>query len=170
MYEIIKRLFDICLFKKGPHDLPYSLLLQKLLIIVYAIIRFLMLNSSVGWINALLQITVEIIIVCSFSWIMLYLDRKLKRYCQVTCAFFGTFAMLGFFALPAIASLMIGRGGWIVFLTMLVLTGWFCAVTTHIIYHALDRRLSTSIGVAFLFLMGSYLLLDVLFPGFSEVN
>lgn len=170
MYEIIKLLFDICLFKKGPHDLPSSLLLQKLLIIAYAVIRFLMLNIVPGWMNALLRITVEIIIVGGFSWIMLFFYRRLQRFCQVTCAFYGTFALIGFLSLPAIASLGTGRGGWVVFLAMLALTGWYCSVTTHIIYHALDRQLSMSIGVAFLFLMGSYLLLDFLVPGFSEVN
>lgn len=170
MYEIIKLLFDICLFKKGPHDLPYSLLLQKLLIIAYASIRLLMLHSFTDWIYGSLQITVEIIFIGGFGWIMLYFDRRLLRFCQVTSAFYGTFALLGFCTLPAIASMAIGRGGLLVFLVMIVLTGWFCAVTAHIIYHALERQLSKSTAVSFLFLMGSYLMLDFLSANLSGIT
>jgi hypothetical protein len=165
MYETIKLLFDICLFRKGPATIPYSLRLRKVLILAYAAIRFLMLNFDVGWREVPLQIAVEVVFIWTFSWIMLYFDRRLQRFCQVTSAFYGTFAIIGFFALPGAASLATGHGGWLVFIAMLVLTSWFCAVTAHIIYHTLDQRLSLSIGVAFLFLMGFYLLLDFLFPG-----
>ena len=32
MFDIIKLLFDICLFKKGPQDLPYSVWLLRLIV------------------------------------------------------------------------------------------------------------------------------------------
>ncbi|WP_020564855.1 hypothetical protein [Methylosarcina fibrata] len=164
MYETIKLLFDICLFRKGPADIPYSRWLQKILLLTYASVRFLMLNFDMDWRNVLLHIGVEITFIWSFSWIMLYCIGRLPRLCQVTSTFYGTFAVIGFFTLPAFASIAIGHGGWLVFIVMLAITSWFCAVTAHIIYHTLDQRLSLSIGVAFLFLMGSYLLLDFLFP------
>ena len=162
MYEIVKMLFDICLFKKGPQDLPYSRWLQYSLAAVYAVIRFLMIDRETPWFAKGLQITVEIIFIGAFSWIMLYLDRKLNRYRQVSSAFYGTFALLGFFTLPASASLAINRAPLLVFLVTVALTGWFCAVTTHIIHHALEQRLNVSIPVALLFLLAAYLLLDVL--------
>lgn len=170
MYEVIKQLFDVCLFKKGPGDLPYSSQLQRYLIIAYAVIRFLMLNIASDWKQSLMRIAVEISYIGGFSGLMLFFMRRPQRFRQVTSAFYGTYALIGFIALPAAASIGIGRGGWVVFIAMIALTGWFCAVTAHIIYHALDRRFSTSIGVAFLFLMGSYLILDVLFPGFFQVD
>lgn len=170
MYGTIKLLFDICLFKKGPADIPYSRWLQKILLLAYSSVRLLMLSFDIGWRDRLLQIAVEAVFIWSFSWIMLYYYGKLPRLCQVTSAFYGAFALLGFFTLPAAASIVIGHGGWLVFMVMLAVTGWFCAVTAHIIYHALDQRLSLSIGVAFLFLMGSYLMLDFLFPDRFGIN
>ncbi|MGR8980490.1 MAG: hypothetical protein ACU84H_10425 [Gammaproteobacteria bacterium] len=162
MYEIVKLLFDICLFKKGPQDLPYSRRLQKKLISAYAVTRFLIIDSEAPWFTKLFQITIEIVFIASFSWVMLYLDRRLNRYRQVSSAFFGTFALIGFFAVPAAASMKIYRAPVLVFFVMIALTGWFCAVTTHIIHHALEQRLNLSVGVALLFLLASYLLLDVL--------
>ena len=41
MYEIIRLFFDICLFRKGPEDVPHSLMLLQLSIVAYAVIGFL---------------------------------------------------------------------------------------------------------------------------------
>ncbi|MGR9086029.1 MAG: hypothetical protein ACU841_03030 [Gammaproteobacteria bacterium] len=164
MYEVVKLLFDIGRFIKRPGDLPYSLRLQKLLFMIFALVRFLMLNMATDWKLAIYRVVVEMFYIGGFSWIMLYFDRRLQRFCQVTCAFYGVYAVLGFMALPVAASLGIGRGGWIVILAMVAMFGWFCAVTVHIIYHTLDQRLSLSIGVGLLFLIGAYLLLEFAFP------
>jgi len=40
MFEVIKLLFDICLFKKGPQDLPPSVWLLRLLIVIDVIVSF----------------------------------------------------------------------------------------------------------------------------------
>lgn len=170
MFDILKLIFDICLFKKGPQDIPHSVFLLKILIAAYAAVRGLMLTIGLSWFQALLQIAIEIAFVSGFSWIMLYLDRKPERFCQLASAFFGAIALIGFVALPAIATMAIGRGGWPVFLLTLALTGWYCAVSAHIIYHALEQRLGLSIGVGVLFLLGSYQVLILLFPEISGVD
>lgn len=163
MYELTKLLLDISLFKKGPADLPYSRFLQKLLIAAFIVIRWLMLNMTHSWSQALLQVTVESIYIGSFIWLLLYFDRKRQRYCQASSAFFGVYALLAFVALPAVATAGIGRGGWFVFLAMLVINGWFCAATVHMIYHTLDQRMGLSIGMGLLFLIGSNLLSEFIF-------
>ena len=54
MFDIIKLLFDICLFKKGPQDLPYSVWLLRILLAVYVSIRVLMLSIHFDWLDVLL--------------------------------------------------------------------------------------------------------------------
>ncbi len=44
MYDIIKLLFDICLFKKGPQDVPYSVWLLRILVAIYVSVTALMLS------------------------------------------------------------------------------------------------------------------------------
>ena len=170
MYDIIKILFDICLFKKGPQDLPYSLWLLRILLVVYVSIRILMLSIHFDWLNVLLQVIVEIFLVAGFFWIMLYLARKLGRFYQALSAVLGTDALISFFALPEIASLEIGQGGSVVFLVMLGLIGWHWAVTGHIIRNALEKSLSFSLGLAFLYLLGSYQVMALLFPEVAGVK
>jgi hypothetical protein len=164
MFEIIKLLFDICLFKRGPQDLPHSVWLLRLLIAIYVIIRFLMLSMGTPWLNALLQVIVEVLLVVGFSWSMLYVDRRLQRFNQATCALLGTDALISFFAFPGIASMEIGRGGWLAFLVILGLMVWHWAVTGHIIRHALGQKLVFSLGLAFLYILGSYQVMVLLFP------
>lgn len=170
MFDILKLLFDICLFKKGPQDLPYSLWLLRILIIVYAGIRVLMLNIHFDWLDAILQVTVEIFLAIGFSWIILYVTHKLQRCYQVMSAIFGTDAVISFLALPTMASMETGQGGLLVFLVMLGLIIWHWAVTGHIIRHALEQNLSFSLGLAFLYLLGSYQAMALLFPEVTGVK
>ena len=70
MFDIIKLVFDICLFKKGPQDLPDSVWLLRILLVAYVSIRALMLSIHFDWLTVLLQIVVEIFLVFGFVWII----------------------------------------------------------------------------------------------------
>ncbi len=80
MFEIIKLLFDICLFKKGPQDLPASVWLLRVLVAADVSVSFLMLSIRTDWLNSLLQAIVGALLVVGFSWLMLYLARKRGRF------------------------------------------------------------------------------------------
>jgi hypothetical protein len=170
MFDIIKLLFEICLFKKGPQDLPYSVWLLRILFIGYVSIRVLMLSIHFNWLTVLMQVIVEIVLVCGFFWLMLYLARKLGRFYQVISAVLGTDALISFFALPGMASMEAGQGGLLVFLVMIGLIGWHWTVTGHIIRNALEQTLSFSLGLAFLYLLGSYQAMAFLFPEVAGVK
>ena len=170
MYEIIKLLFDICRFKKGPEDLPYSLWLLRLLCVLYLFVRILMLSIHYDSLDVLLQVLVDIFLVAGFVWVMLYLSRKTGRLYQVLSAILGTDALISFFALPGIATMEIGQGGLAVFLITLILIGWHWAVTGYIISKALEKTLSFGLGLAFLYLLGSYQVMAFLFPEVAGVN
>ncbi|MGZ8227470.1 MAG: hypothetical protein ACXWT3_12670 [Methylococcaceae bacterium] len=164
MFEIIRLIFAICIFKKSPQDLPHSLLLVGLLVIINIITSFLILKIQSGWLNSLIQAVVGIILLGGFSWICLFLCRKLPRFYQTASALLGVDAMIGFFALPAVATMVIGQGGLLVFLIVLALIGWHWAIIGHIMRNALEQSLSFSLGLAFLYLFGSYQLMALLFP------
>jgi hypothetical protein len=108
--------------------------------------------------------------VTGFVWIILYLARKLGRFYQVLSAVLGTDAMISFFALPGMASMETRQGGLLVFLVMLGLIGWHWAVIGHIIRNALEKSLSFSLGLAFLYLLGSYQVMALLFPEVAGVK
>lgn len=170
MFDILKLLFDICLFKKGPQDLPYSVWLFRILLVIYVIVRILMLRIHFDWLNVSLQVITDIFLVTLFFWTMLYLARKVGRFYQVISAVLGTDALISFFALPGMASMETRQGGLLVFLVMLGLIGWHWAVIGHIIRNALEKSLSFSLGLAFLYLLGSYQVMALLFPEIAGVK
>lgn len=167
MFELVKLFFDICLFKKGPQDVPPSYALLYGLIVVYALIGFLVLFLSVGWYEAALQVLVEIALVIGFTKVMLSLTRKPERYVQTASALLGTDALISFFALPGIASMTTGRMTLLVFAVMLGLMVWHWLVTGHIIRHAISQSLSFGLGVAFLYILVTYQVMAFLFPDVS---
>jgi hypothetical protein len=101
---------------------------------------------------------------------VLFLDRKLGRFYQVFSAVLGTDALISFFALPGIATIEIGQSGLWVFFVMLGLIGWHWAVTGHIINNALEKSLSFSLGLAFLYLLVSYQVMALLFPEVTGIK
>jgi hypothetical protein len=170
MYDTIKLLFEICLFKKKPQDLPYSVFLLGLMAGIYIAVRVLMLSMHFDSLGVLMQIAVDLVLVFGCVWLMLYLARKLGRFCQVLSAVLGTDALISFFAIPGVATMELGHGGLAVFLLVLSLIVWHWAITGHIISNALEKSLSFSLGLAFLYLFGTYQVMAFLFPEVAGVK
>lgn len=170
VFEVITLLFDICLFKKGPQDLPYSVWLLRLLVLADVVVSFLMVSIHAGWLNSLLQAIVSAVLILGFSWLMLYVARKPERFYQTSSAMLGTDALISFFALPAIASMAIGSGTLLVFAVTVVLMVWHWAVIGHIFRNALGQTWTFSLGLAFLYILGSYQAIALLFPEVAGIK
>jgi len=170
MFEVVTLLFDICLFKKGPQDLPPSAWLLRLLVVIDVIVSFLMVSIRTDWFNALLQAIVGALLIVGFCWLMLYLARKPERFYQTGGALLGADAMISFLALPGMASMMIGRGALLAFILTIALMIWHWAVTGHIFRNALGQTWTFSLGLAFLYVLGSYQVMALLFPEVAGVK
>lgn len=170
MFEIIKLLFDICLFKQGPQDVPYSVWLWRILMLVDIAASFLMINLRTVWLVSLLQAVVGAFLIVGFCWLILYLTRKRERFSQAVSAMLGVDALITFFALPGMATMAIGQGALFAFAVMIGLIVWHWAVVGHIIRNALGQTWSFSLGLAFLYIFGSYQVIAVLFPEVAGSN
>lgn len=158
MYELIVLLFDICRFKKGPEDLPYSLALLKIVAAAFAAVRVLMHYRGHNLLGAVLETAAEVGYIGLFIGVMLQANRHLNRYYQVAGAFFGCYALIGFIAWPAAAMLAVGQSAGLAFILAIGIIVWLCAVTAHIVYHALAPNILVSLGWALAFLVGFVLL------------
>ncbi|TRX03558.1 hypothetical protein [Candidatus Methylobacter oryzae] len=170
MFEVIMLLFDICLFKKSPQDLPYSVWLLRLLIVIDVIVSFLMISLHAGWAVSLLQAVAGALLLVGFSWLMLYVARKWGRFYQTASALLGTDAMISFLALPGMASMSIGVGAWLAFAITIALMIWHWLVTGYIFRNALEQSWTFSLGLAFLYILGSYQVMALLFPEVTGVK
>ena len=163
MYEFLKLFFDICLFKKGPQDIPASNVLLRLLIPFYASVSFLLLILNSDGLNAAMQVLVEIMLILGSTWIILFIARKPARFQQTASALMATDALISFFALPAMATL-VGQGAGLAFLAIIMLMIWHWAISGHIFSNALEKPFTFGLGVAFLYILVSYQVMALLFP------
>lgn len=170
MFEIVRRLFAICLFGKGPQDLPRVGLFLVLVGIVNLWVSYLMLAMGHEGVRSVLQACTGIVLELAFSAGSLFCFGKLARFNQTSAALLGTDALITFIALPVMATLMLGQGGIGAFLLMIGLIIWHWAVIGHIMRHALGQHLSFSLGLALLYLLASYKVIALLFPEVPDVN
>ncbi len=163
MYELIKLFFDICLFKKGPQDMPDSNGLLFLLIPIYAGVSFLILILSIDAIHAVLQIFVEIALVLGSTKVILYLASKTSRYQQTASALIATDTIISFFAIPVMATL-IGQGSGLALIAIMLLMLWHWLVSGAIFSQALEQPFAFGLGVALLYILVAYQVMGLLFP------
>jgi len=163
MYQLLVLFFDICLFKKGPQDIPASSGLLFLLIPAYAGISFLILVLSTDAVNAILQVLIEIAFVLGSSKIILYFAKKPERFIQTVCALIATDTLISIFALPVMAAL-IGQGSALAFFSLVTLMLWHWTVSGHIFSNALSQPFTFGLGIAFLYILVSYQVMALLFP------
>ena len=170
MYEFTKLIFSICLLQKGPQDIPYSVLLFRLTVAIYALISFMILILSTNWWLAIQQVLIGIVLTLTFTWLILSYTHKISRFYQTATALFGTDAMINFFAVPALASLAIGMTAGFASLVLISLMAWHWLVSGHVFRHALNINLFLGLGVALLYILGSYWIMITVFPQIVEVR
>ena len=149
MYVYLKLLFNVCLFRTGPQELPHSKQLLRLSVIAYALISYLLILVSTESLSALLQVAAELIITFSFVALMLSLANKLPRFVQTTSTLLGTDALISAFAIPVLNMLHRDSSNMSLIFTMIALMLWSWLVTAHIIRYALDKSFSFALGIAF---------------------
>ncbi len=163
MFELFKLFFDICRFKKAPQDVPGSNVLLRFLIALYACVSFLNLVLSSDALSAAIQVLIEILLILSLTWTILLMTQRSTRFQQTVCALMGTDTLISFFALPAIATLVI-QGSSLSFIAIVFLMLWHWVVSAHIFSHALNQPFIFGLGVSFMYILTSYQIISMIFP------
>ncbi len=163
MYALFQLFFDICLLRKGPEDVPGTSRVIPFLLPVYAFINMLVLLLSYDFWSSVQQVTVEILLILSLPYCVLFLVGKPVRYQQTTSALIGTDCVITLASLPAMATL-IGQGQPFAYFIIVVLMLWNWVVAGHIFTKALNQPLIFGLAVAFLYMVTTYQVLTWLFP------
>lgn len=159
MFNIVKILFNICLLRGGPEDLPYSHVLLSLIVVVSFIV-----SISIGSIvhNTNISVLSSIAgLLFTFVFAKLLLLKKPERFLQTFCAMLGTVTIINIFSLPSVYSLTyldLSESAKMFFsLTGFALFVWVVIVYGYIFSKALSSvmgyGLAISVGYALLSLM-----------------
>lgn len=163
MRALFDLFLDICLFRKGPQDLPASPTLLGLCLTTYGLSGLLSLLGSMRPSTAVFQAAADIVVLAGFAYGILALMNYRARFVQTLTALAGTYTLLNLIALPLIFWLEQATTGTanapaLPSLLLLGLMGWSIAVMAHVLQHAL----STSRGMGVLYALG-YLVISLVF-------
>ena len=141
MRALFDLFFDICLFRKGPQDVPAGMALLKLCLLGYGLSGLAMLLPSTPFPVAILQILLDLVLLAGLLHLALLARRHPRRFEQTLSALTGTGTLMGLLALPMV-SWVVGQGSegdiQLPSLLLLTLMVWSIAIMAHILRHALD--------------------------------
>lgn len=175
MRELVRLFMQIALLRKGPQDLPASVLLLVLTVLAYVAVNLLV-NFALpplkelppaikgGWLAPLLISTLF-----TLAWyaVLLRLVRRPERTLQTATAVFGFQTVLA--PLSVAFEWLMRRFGddsaWQVPITCagLLLVAWLIAANSHIVKAALDWSAMASVALVILQMVAGWLLLLAIF-------
>ena len=100
MQQIIFRFFDICAFRAGPQDIPVSVWLLRILLIVYISIEMIGGLAFNALQSAFAEALFELGLMAAVLYAALKWQGKLARFLQTYTAIIGTGAIIGLLSLP----------------------------------------------------------------------
>lgn len=161
--ELIVLFVDVCLFKKGPQDVPASRLLFGLALVAYWVVGTLLLSLRNDWLEAVAQAVTESLLLLGFCWCLLFVTKRLPRLLQTTITLLATDALISlpaalllswWTALPDAPGLQLG---------LLALSLWQLAVIAQVLRLAVSRPLVLGGALAIGYVGIAYTIMVALF-------
>lgn len=167
MPDIVKTLFEICLLRKGPEELPSKNDLMVLL---------LGLNLTVSiWLGSVihnfqLSILLSIVgVIFSLAFIKILLIKKPERFVQTFCAMLGVAILIDVASIPIIYPLLnesLNENIVVIFrLLALAIYVWFVVVCGFIFSRAISSTLGYGISISVGYMLLSYMIFELLLSG-----
>ncbi len=166
---VLWKLFEICLLRAGPQDVPGTPRFLQLMLAGYFLVDVLVAQLNFGFRDALGVSALDVLLLVAFTRLLLQGASKLERYNQTLAAMAGTGQLLGVAALPLIHGLNVaeaaGESAPLLVLLWLAVLIWSLLVLGHILRHALSTNLMAGVGVGILYSVLTMIVVRVIFPG-----
>ena len=163
--DLIVLFVDVCLFKRGPQDVPASRFLLGLALVAYWGVGVVLLGLENDWWEAVVKTVIESLLLLAFCWIMLLLARRRARLLQTATTLLATDALISlpgalllswWLARPEAPGLQLG---------LLAVTVWQLSVMAHVLRLAVSRPLVLGVALALTYVGVSYTVMTSLFEG-----
>ena len=163
---IFKLFLDICLFRKGPQDIPLSRFLLVLTLMFTLSTSMLLSWVEVEFFQAILQSICATLLLVGFFFSMLRMAGKMTRFHQTLIAALAADGMITGLAIPLVfVSVALPEWQAAVSLLLLAMMLLELAVLGHIIQQAMDfPRYGPGFALAFVYTVLSMRIMMGLFP------
>ncbi len=167
MPATIKLLFDICLLRRGPEDMPASVNVLFLLIVVSILV-----STYLGSVMHGYQIAASLSIVgllVTYVFVKIILIKKSERFLQTFSAMVGVSILIDVISIPVIYPLLSEKlNGNIVglfWLLALAIYAWFVVAYGFIVSRAISSTLGYGISIAIGYAFVSYMIFELILAG-----
>lgn len=162
---LIKLLLDICLFRKGPQDIPYSILLLSLTVLWNITVSVALGLIDMGVVQALMQSLLGLSLLLLFLVALLKLMQKRARFVQTLTAALASDALISSIAIFALTlgQSLTGQSAFLGFLLVFLMM-WQIAVLGHILRHALSTRFLLGLALSFSYTLVVYRVMMSVMP------
>jgi len=172
MLASIKTLFttflEICLFQRGPQDLPASGIFLGIVFVISTFIALLLNLINLPFQQATVAVFINLAVVIIITQLILRLYNKPMRFVQTLTAQLGAGIVISVFAVPVVVMLVYAEKHDVSMITGIIfwlgLFVWETAVTAHILRHALSTNFFQGFLVAILYPLVYFQLIDFIFP------
>ncbi len=154
--DILKQYLPLCWLKNNPLELPRSVYFFKQNLLFYFVSEYFMqANMTDDPFESFVEVSIETFLTLLFIGVMLFFNRTLYAYVQVTTAIIFCANIIGVFVVPVLIWLTISEEPLsYYFLSLLLL--WDYAVVTHIIRQVLSVNLFASLVLALFYFIATY--------------
>ncbi len=153
MQQFLRIFLDIVLWRRGPQDLPASVMLLGLTVAAYVAVSAAQLallgETAATW---LFFVVLDPLLLAAWTWLVLRIYGRTERFAQTATAVFGTSALLGVAVyLPVqflLSALGAGPESGLAQILALLLVVAFALVTGRILKLATETNMVTGIAIA----------------------
>lgn len=167
MQALIFRFFDICILRAGPQDLPSSLFLLRLVVVLSTVVGVFLNLPTEGFSQSLVIALFNVVFLTAFLYVGLKLRNQLPRFRQSLIAMMGTNIIIGLVMMPFMFTLvgakLDGESSPVALQMFLLLLVWDISVFAHIIRHSFGIRFGYGFVVSLGYLILSWMLVDMVF-------
>ncbi len=155
--DVLKQYLPLCWLKNNPLELPRSVdFFQQNLLFYFVIEYFMQANMTDDPIESFTEVSLQTLLTLIFIGIMLFFNRTLYAYVQVTTAIIFCTNIVALFIIPVLIWLTVSEEALsYYFLSLLLL--WDYVVLTYIIRQVLSINLFASAVLSLFYFTATYL-------------
>jgi hypothetical protein len=155
--DTIREYLALCWLNNDPLELPRSVgLFRKSLLIYFVIGYLLQANMIDDPFESLYEISLQTVLMLAFIGVMLFLNKTLYAYIQVTTAFMFSANLISAFVIPVMVWLTVSEDIYSYYLFFLLLA-WYYAIVSYIIKRTLLINIAASMVLALLYFIATFL-------------
>jgi len=154
--DVLKQYLPLCWLQNNPLELPRSVDFFKQNLLFYFVVEYFMqANMTDDPIEAFTEVSIATLLTLIFIGAMLFLNKTLYAYVQVTTAIIFCANIIALFIVPVLIWLTVSEDPLSYYFLALLLL-WDYAVVTHIIKQVLTVNLFASLVLSLFYFIAAY--------------